>query len=303
MLLGSAGSCSGVRQQALPAPATPKVVGGRTQSTLKPPKATYKTEAERLALVRKARQSRQALVAKLPPPAVKCPRIRPGSHLEIDGKLDERAWQRAPLITGFRLTRKLTAATSATRARLLWDKRHLYVAFECDDADVIATLTERDADFWKEDVAEVFIDADGDEMSYIEIELSPRGLLYDASIADYRPEIDWPADIGHLDVYYSLKIFDAPAIRSAVRVDGTLNDSTDADRGWSCELAIPWKDLARGTNVNRAPPKPGDVWRMGLYRININTDKQANPDEYAAWNPTTSWFHVPWSFGRVEFVK
>ena len=33
-------------------------------------------------------------------------------------------------------------------------------------------------------------------------------------------------------------------LRVAVRVDGTLNDPTDEDRGWTVEIALPWAGMA-----------------------------------------------------------
>jgi len=294
-------SCATTGEKA-PEPMTPKIIDGRTEPTITKPEPIVKSEAERQAQIDKVKQAHADFLKKLPPPSLDCP-YAPARSIKIDGVLNEKAWKKAPAARAFRLTRELTPAKLDTQAKLLWNSRYLYIAFACPDTDVIATLTKRDDDFWKEDVVEVFIDANSDGVSYVELEVSPRNLLYDASIADYRPEFLWSDDLTHLDIYYGIKIFDAPDIQSAVHIDGTLNDSTDADRGWSCEIAVPWKDIQRGTNVNRVPPQRGDVWRIGLYRININTDKANNPDEYAAWNPTTSWFHVPWAFGRVKFVR
>lgn len=292
-------SCATTPEQT--GPATPKRIEGLTEPTITERAPAYSSPAELRQLVEAAAEARTEFLRKFPPPELKCHYVTEKIH--IDGRLDERAWQQAPLASNFRLTRELTPARLDTRARLLWGDKYLYIGFQCPDTDIIATLTKRDGDLWMEDVVEVFIDANGDEMSYIELELSPRNVLYDASVADYRPEILWSNDLQHLDIYYGIKIYDAPDIRSAVYIDGTLNDSTDVDRGWSCEMAISWKDIARGTNIVRVPPEPGDVWRIGLYRININTDKGNNPDEYAAWNPTTSWFHVTWAFGRVIFTR
>ena len=54
--------------------------------------------------------------------------------------------------------------------------------------------------------------------------------------------------------------------RSAVHLDGTLNDPRDADRGWSIELAFPWKVL--GELARRpAPPRDGDQWRVNFSRV------------------------------------
>ena len=52
--------------------------------------------------------------------------------------------------------------------------------------------------------------------------------------------------------------------------DGTLNEDKDRDRGWTVELAFPWKEmtlLARGDGRS-LPPTDGDVWRIDLFRFN-----------------------------------
>jgi hypothetical protein len=46
-------------------------------------------------------------------------------------------------------------------------------------------------------------------------------------------------------------------------VNGTLDDRADTDRGWTCELAIPFARLGRQT------PRSGERWKANLYRIDI----------------------------------
>ena len=285
-----------------PRAGTPKRVDGLIAQTITAKKVEYDSDEKRLELISKALAHRQELLNKFPLPVALCKRV-PDGAVKVDGELSEDEWKGAMVISGFRETRSLKPESLPTRAMLQWDSRYLYVAFESEDTDVIGTITVPDGEFWREDTFEVFIDVDGDEMSYVEYEVSARGLLYDATLADYRPEIDWPPDLQHLDVEGGIKTYNTRDTLAAVKINGTLNKSDDKDKGWSCELAVSWKDIARGTNVRRLPPMDGDVWRMGLYRININTDKKAAPDEYAAWNPTTSWFHVPWVFGKVVFTE
>ena len=37
--------------------------------------------------------------------------------------------------------------------------------------------------------------------------------------------------------------WDFPGAKTAVHVDGTLNDDSDRDRGWTVELAFPWSEM------------------------------------------------------------
>jgi len=280
----------------------PARADGRIEPTTYPLKNAPKTMEERIAQIEKAASDGFELIAKLPPPTTFAVRVEDGA-MRIDGKLTEVEWGNARIASGFRLTFDLKPESLPTEAKLLWDSKYLYIAFAGKDVDLVGTIAERDGDYWREDAFEVFVDANADGMSYLEFEVNPLGLLYDASLADYRPEVNWARNQGHLDIGKSRMTYDTADTKVAVELDGTLNESGDVDKGWTCELAVSWEDIAAGTNVVRVPPRDGDVWSIGFYRVNVSKDQETNPSEYAAWNPTTSWYHVPWLFGRAVFVE
>jgi len=279
---------------------TPKRVGGRVEETIMPGR-TFKSDAERMERIVELQRRDDELIAKMKPPIMYCRRVPDGS-IKIDGKLDDPAWKLADVATDFKNTRPpFNAMKFPTRAMLLWDSKYLYVGFDCPDTDVVGTITERDGELWREDAAEVFLNPSCDGMTYLEYEVSPRGVLYDGALADYRPETDW-LDYKHLDVEKSLRIYNVRDSKVAAHVDGTLNDSTDEDQGWTCEMAISWADIARGTFVRTDVPRPGDRWRVGLYRINVKAHGDDKLAEYGAWSPTTVWYHNPKLFGHVIFL-
>jgi hypothetical protein len=91
----------------------------------------------------------------------------------------------------------------------------------------------------------------------------------------------------------------------AVRVDGTLNDNRDRDRGWTVEIALPWAGmtaLARG-DQRSLPPRPGDTWRMDFSRFNQYKEAPpANDSGGWAWSPHGVWdSHVPELFPYIHF--
>ncbi|MBI5832586.1 MAG: hypothetical protein HZB16_09815 [Armatimonadetes bacterium] len=51
-----------------------------------------------------------------------------------------------------------------------------------------------------------------------------------------------------------------PALRTDLKLDGTLNDPTDVDGGWSVEAAIPWQRLGL------EGPQLGEVWAYNVVR-------------------------------------
>jgi hypothetical protein len=201
----------------------------------------------------------------------------------IDGSLDDPAWQRAEVL---RLVCNQDGAAPRfeTTVRLLWDQACLYVGFACEDTRIYATMTERDAPLWHQEVVEIFVDANCDEIGYVEIEVSPLNTLLDLYVLNRPPEpfrgmFDW----------------DSVGMRTAVRVDGNPHDPDSPDRSWQVEMAIPWDDFATAPHQ---PPQPGDVWRVNLYRI----DQFEGQEELYAWSPTLcETFHVPARFGEMIF--
>ncbi len=208
--------------------------------------------------------------------------------ITVDGRLDEPVWQRTP---AFRLQKVINTdgpPNQPTDVRVCWDNDYLYVAFSCKDSDVWATMKNRDEHLWEEEVVEVFVDPDGDGRNYKEFEVNPLGTVVDLNIP--RPH--------HGDLAAALA-WDCRGWKTAVRVDGTVNKRDDTDRGWVCEMAIPLADIA----PPRPKPKPGDTWRVNLYRIDRpnKTDPKADV-QFSAWSPVQRGYHEPERFGFLTFA-
>jgi hypothetical protein len=56
-----------------------------------------------------------------------------------------------------------------------------------------------------------------------------------------------------------------------VKVDGSVQDSSDRDTRWTVEARIPFADLKVRT------PASGDVWRGSFYRFNRDRDGEPEP--------------------------
>jgi hypothetical protein len=241
----------------------------------------------------------------------------------IDGKLDDDCWLRAQksprftdLVTGH-------VTLHETRAAVLWDDEFLYVGYWIEEPNVQARLTERDTLIYEENDVELF--AAGQD-AYYELEINALGTIYEVffiweeayEVAGYdrMPEFAKGAPgarpwhgVGFPQHPRGARLgfwnWDFPGLRSAVQVDGTLNDDRDRDRGWTVELALPWKGftaLARGDG-RALPPRDGDTWRMDFSRF--NTYKAAPPKEDSggwAWTPHGVWdSHIPELFVEVVF--
>jgi predicted metalloprotease with PDZ domain len=187
---------------------------------------------------------------------------RAQTPLQIDGRLDDEAWKRAAWTDAFVDIEgdKAPRPRFETRAKLLWDDRFLYVGARLDEPDVWGTLKEHDSVIFQDNDFEIFIDPDGDNHEYCELEINALNTCWDLLLK--KPYRDRGPPISEWEI---------PGLRSAVHVAGTINDPRDADTSWSVELAIPWTALAEIAH-RPAPPRDGDQWRMNFSRVRWHHD-------------------------------
>ena len=211
-------------------------------------------------------------------PRLACPRIEPPASLsspgaeEVDWDWTERA---APIL----LVDALSGGPprQATRVWTAWDERAWRVRFHCDDARPWATLRERDAPLWTEEVVEIFVDPVGDGAGYFELEINPLGTVCDLVLrriaSGWRKDFSW-------------------------HVEGLRPAAGLRPGGWWAELVLPFAALTP------APPRPGAVWRVNFFRIDRPGGEAGTTAdrELSAWSPT-GWanFHLPAKFGSLEF--
>ena len=63
--------------------------------------------------------------------------------------------------------------------KMLWDDEALYIAAEIEEPHVWATITEHDAVIFQDPDFEVFLDPDGDNHNYAELELNAKNTTWD----------------------------------------------------------------------------------------------------------------------------
>jgi len=182
---------------------------------------------------------------------------RAGRPIVVDGKLDDPSWDDAPWTDAFvdiEGDRK-PLPRFETRAKMLWDDEYFYVAAKLKEPHVWGTLTQHDAVIFQDNDFEVFIDPDGDNHEYYEIEINALGTEWDLFLG--KPYRDGgPAE----------NSWEIPGLKKGAAVSGTLNNPNDADEGWTVELAFPWKVLAEFAH-RPSPPKDGDQWRVNFSRV------------------------------------
>jgi hypothetical protein len=214
-------------------------------------------------------------------------------EIAIDANLNEASWHNAAQSSFFTFWDGTPAPASLqTTARMIWDDEYLYIAFSARDPDVYATYTVRDARLWEQDNFEVFVTVPG-TTGYVEVEGSPRGTTWDGLFTNVFQGPGGSYNIARLAV--------------AGRINGTLNNSSDQDSGFTGEIRLPFAEIYQAPGGH---PVEGAQLRLNLNRIDWNTPATqgglgaAGSDTYHAWSPvpgTGISFHRPDKFGTVTF--
>ena len=252
--------------------------------------------------------------------------------LHTNGKANDPAWSAAPRTPRFVDMRTGTPAPLETTARVLWDETALYIAFFAAEPHVSATMTKRDDLLFLENDLEIFIDG-GD--SYYELEFNALGTIYevffvwrDAYVRDGKWDVP-KFDVHHPRVHsfggdydhasksfwtgnhprgtrWAFLDYDLPGLDLKVSVDGTTNDHTTLDQGWTAEITIPWASLADLANGRSLPPRDGDTWGIFFGRFQqlaVRSPTGAATAGWAAHQFGVADSHVPECFTQVVFDR
>ena len=175
----------------------------------------------------------------------------------IDGKLDEAVWRTAHAypyhLADDRDPEKKDAVQEAGEVRLAWDEANLYVAVRFVDSDVVTRGEKRnELHFLKGDTAEVFLKPLTNTI-YWELYDTPHSQTSTFCF----PSLERRQEPGSFQYKMDIQVAGA--------VDGTLNDSTNTDRQWTGEMAIPRKELERWGDAF-----PGYGWTIFAARYNYS---------------------------------
>ena len=232
---------------------------------------------------------------------------RASSPIQVDGKLNDPAWQFAPWTETFVDIEddRRPQPRFRTRAKMLWDDNWFYIAAEMEEPDVWGTLTERDSVIFRDNDFEVFIDPDGDTHAYYELEVNALGTPWDLMlIKPYR------------DGGPAIHAWDMAGLQARVDVKGTINRPGDRDDGWTIELALPWTILKEAAPAPRGVPRPSDRWRINFSRVEWQMDvvdgkyskrlqtgsNNPLPEDNWVWSPQGAInMHMPERWGYVQF--
>jgi hypothetical protein len=226
--------------------------------------------------------------------------------LFIDGDITKSVWRMARWTTLFQDIEGAGKPKPAypTQVKMIWDDSCLYIAAKITEPNVWATLKNHDDIVFHDNDFEVFIDPLNSGRPYYEIEVNALNTIFDLLLkVPYR-------DGGSADIGWNVK-----GLRSAVKVLGTINDPTDIDRGWTVEMAVPFKAMVLPGKENM--PKAGEIWRINFSRVEWDTkvvngkyvkltDSAGNylPEHNWVWSPQgVINMHYPERWGYLKFSR
>lgn len=225
---------------------------------------------------------------------------------DIDGDINERSWEKARWTTEFtdiEGTEKPKPYLD-TRVKILWDKNYLYIAAELQEPHVWANVKNHDEVVFYDNDFEVFIDPDNNTHQYFEIEVNALNTIFDLFLPKtYRSNSG------------ALIPWDARGIKSAIRVNGTLNNPQDTDMGWTVEMAVPFSCISIGNDT--VVPREGSLWRLNFSRVEWDTKSSGGSyvkvkDEHGKIKPENNWvwspqgvvnMHYPERWGYLSFTR
>lgn len=185
--------------------------------------------------------------------------------ITIDGKDADASWSKVEWTNLFIDIEGVNKPTYNTQAKMLWDSTYFYILAKMEEPHVWADITEHDAIIFHNNDFEVFIDPTGDTHNYYEIEINAINTVWDLFVSKpYRED------------NVVLNDWTATGMKSAITIDGTLNNPKDTDKGWMLEIAIPWRVFKKAYFEENVPKD--DFWRVNFSRV--NWDYQLNDGTY-----------------------
>jgi Domain of unknown function (DUF5916) len=172
--------------------------------------------------------------------AAQAPRVHTTrDQLQLDGRLNEPAWQRADSIDDFRQFEPVEGnpATERTVVRFLSTPQGLWIGIHAYDREpqrILHAQLRRDTDLSTDDAVQVMLSPLQDKRTAFWFAVNPNGAVSDAEVVSFESEnLDWDA------------VWDA---RSLI-----------TDDGWVAEVFIPWQTLRyRAENTS---------WDINLRRV------------------------------------
>ncbi len=195
-------------------------------------------------------------------PAMAAVCVQVDESIELDGVLDDAAWEQGISFSGFTFSAPGTQMPyNQTAATVVWGEDALYVGVRCHEQNMdglVATETGLDAKVWHDDDIELFFDPRHTHREFLQFAANSLGAQYDGKTGVGTWDSEWQV---------------------AAHTDET---------GWNLEFRIPFEAIGLS-------PRVGHVWGFNICR-----ERQVGGDtELHNWANVEGNFHRPWLFGQT----
>ncbi|MBK9013422.1 MAG: helix-turn-helix domain-containing protein [Saprospiraceae bacterium] len=216
--------------------------------------------------------------------------------INIDGQPDD--WDGDPLF--FSVKNPRTADSNRVALRLAWDELFLFGLAEISDKQLVKLRSgTNNPTLNLGDAVEIYLDPLADSREHMDV--NDYQFIMDVG-GDYaifkgdknliREEYQTPKDTGLATVAFDFK----------TKLQGSLNDESDVDGGWTLEFALPWAAL--GVHAQR-----GTAFRLDfclndmdaqVKLENFDENDVIEPFSYASWQGDTTFGFPPrWRVCRL----
>jgi len=252
-------------------------------------------------------------------------KLGPGEVITFDGKKEEPAWN-VEWTDEFQDIEGPSKPMPyyKTRAKMRWDDKYLYIAAHLEEPQAWANLTINNSIIFHDSDFEIFIDPNGCNRYYKELEFNARNLnwnllLVRAYLNGGPPVCNFtqPGMCVLSAPEFGVPWWDiSPDLPSGVYVEGKLNDPKIGTSFWSIEMGIPIADYLKYEPVPDHP-RHGSLWRLDFSRVewNITVYEYPNgtqvywkvpnlPEHNWVWQPQYAInMHLPERWGYIQFAE
>lgn len=224
----------------------------------------------------------------------------------VDGDLSDAAWKNIPFTDDFEdIEGNLKPKPGLkTKVKMLYNDSLLFIAAKLEEPHIWAKLDQHDQIVYQDNDFEVFIDPNGTTHQYFEVEINALNNIFDLFLSK-------PYRTGARE----LMSWDVKGLQHQVKINGTLNNPNDKDQEWTLEMAIPFKSISFGSDVQI--PEDGKIWRINFSRVQWHTDivdgkyekRKGTNDKLLAeqnwvWSPQgVINMHCPERWGYIQFSR
>lgn len=189
------------------------------------------------------------------PPIIKAKRIT--EKIELDGKVDEAAWEISETISKFKNSESDSVEIGMS-VKILYDDNYLYVGAYLEEPNIDGLRTEAGGNIpltWDDDDFEMFFDPAQSQSDYYRLFQNAAGTRFN-SLPRWHP-----------DKYFESKY------RSKIFI---------GEEYWSLEMIIPWSDISL-----KEGPKSGDKWGFNVGRHRQQSYIKRSNWSGSLYNPKT----------------